>query len=235
MSEDSDSVPIARKCRRCGEEYKVYLIRDVLTGRLTEYFGPGSGFCSRCSRIRKNNEESRLEHIEESLRAEYNKTEKCWACKGRGRIVNEECPTCNGTGQTKRDFEFMAWDELQKNPEKHPLPEDHDKESTCFITTSCVLSQGLPDDCEQLTILRRFRDNYIAKKSGGLQDIADYYKLAPRIVRAINQSQIPEKIYEKIYFTGIRNALSLTLRGDHMQAYQHYKQMVLDLQNLLTR
>lgn len=33
----------------------------------------------------------------------------------------------------------------------------------CFLTSACVKSKGLPDNCYELTRLRWFRDNILAK------------------------------------------------------------------------
>ena len=50
----------------------------------------------------------------------------------------------------------------------------------CFITTVCCEYKGLADDCEELTILRKFRDTYVPK-----QLVKEYYKIAPKIVEII--------------------------------------------------
>lgn len=46
------------------------------------------------------------------------------------------------------------------------------------------MAMGLPDDCYELTVLRGFRDNYLKNRENGAQDIADYYRNAPQIVRS---------------------------------------------------
>src|SRR5208282_5655374 len=50
----------------------------------------------------------------------------------------------------------------------------------CFLTTACCEHKGLPDDCDELTILRSFRDTHVPKIL-----IKEYYEIAPQIVRMI--------------------------------------------------
>lgn len=47
---------------------------------------------------------------------------------------------------------------------------------------------GLSDDCHELTILRRFRDDYVLRTPGGATLVSNYYATAPSIVSAIQQS-----------------------------------------------
>jgi hypothetical protein len=46
----------------------------------------------------------------------------------------------------------------------------------CFLTTACCEYKGLPDDCEELTVLRKFRDECVPKKL-----VERYYVIAPNI------------------------------------------------------
>src|SRR6185295_8850185 len=46
-------------------------------------------------------------------------------------------------------------------PNAAPPPPPPPPRGLCFITTACAQAQGLPDDCEELTVLRGLRDDYI--------------------------------------------------------------------------
>jgi hypothetical protein len=59
------------------------------------------------------------------------------------------------------------------------------EKSSCFITTACVAARGLPDDCFELQTLRRFRDTYVRAQPDGEALIAQYYALAPAILRRL--------------------------------------------------
>ena len=60
--------------------------------------------------------------------------------------------------------------------------------SSCFLTTACVHYAGLPDDCEELTGMRNFRDAYLLSLPNGQAMYDEYYRLAPAIVEAIERS-----------------------------------------------
>ncbi len=71
--------------------------------------------------------------------------------------------------------------------------------SICFLTTICCEYKGLPDDCEELQTMRKFRDSYLSKTEQGQRLIKFYYDRAPIIVEKINSSPQKEKICEYIY------------------------------------
>lgn len=78
--------------------------------------------------------------------------------------------------------------------------------SGCFLTSACCKAKNLPDDCNELQSLRRFRDNILANMTDGKKMIDFYYAQAPRIVKQIDSSEEPLKIYEEIYLN-IQSAL----------------------------
>ena len=52
----------------------------------------------------------------------------------------------------------------------------------CFITTAVCRYSGKPDDCEELTAFRNFRDGYLRSCPDGPALIDRYYDIAPGIV-----------------------------------------------------
>ena len=58
---------------------------------------------------------------------------------------------------------------------------------------------GLPDDCEALTTLRRFRDEVMLKSHSGRRDVAKYYATAPAVVATIDRLPNAPAIYRSIY------------------------------------
>lgn len=71
--------------------------------------------------------------------------------------------------------------------------------SGCFLTTACCEQMGLADDCEELTVMREFRDSYLLRNSVGEEIVKSYYKVAPQIVEKINARNDKEKIYKEMY------------------------------------
>ncbi|WP_340199493.1 CFI-box-CTERM domain-containing protein [Ascidiimonas sp. W6] len=111
---------------------------------------------------------------------------------------------------------------------KTPPPK---KNRCCYITTACVEARGLPDDCEELTLLRDFRDTYLMQKPNGEQLIKIYYKHSPYIVHCIRQREDEEEILNGLYKI-IKYCAEAIKRGDFELAYQIYCEMVLKLKEL---
>jgi len=53
----------------------------------------------------------------------------------------------------------------------------------CYLTTVCCQWKGLPDDCEQLTILRAFRDECVPKSL-----VKEYYELQSKLEPLVRNS-----------------------------------------------
>ena len=82
---------------------------------------------------------------------------------------------------------------------RHADCEDYKNATRCFITTAVCLTMGKPDDCEELTLMRVFRDEWLRDQPDGAALIEDYYKTAPGIVEKINQQPERRDIYREIY------------------------------------
>lgn len=95
----------------------------------------------------------------------------------------------------------------------------------CYITTACVEQMGLADDCEELTVLREFRDIYLLKKENGKELIQLYYKHAPEIVARIRRREDEEEILLRLYGI-IRQCVDAIKRNDYEYAYVTYCTMV---------
>jgi hypothetical protein len=74
---------------------------------------------------------------------------------------------------------------------------------SCFFTSACVETLGLPDDCDILLALGDFRDSYVATMPDGAQIIENYYAIAPSIVRAIDRSENALEVYVHIHATAV--------------------------------
>ncbi|MDW5556081.1 CFI-box-CTERM domain-containing protein [Streptococcus mutans] len=132
------------------------------------------------------------------------------------KYVDKQCDTFFGIDQTKkREFEIRD-------------------DGGCYLTTATVDYLNLADDCEELTILRNFRDNYLAKLPNGKKEIKHYYSIAPVIVNKINFSKNKEEILNNIYNQLIIPCVELIKQGQLKETYQKYKEYTLKLeQNLL--
>lgn len=107
---------------------------------------------------------------------------------------------------------------------------ENDSSGPCFLTSACVEAKGLPDDCYELTTLRRFRDEYMKQQENGKCEITHYYLIAPAIVDRIKSSADSQRIFEKIYEDLIIPCVRLIERGDYEQAHRKYREYVMMLE-----
>jgi len=96
----------------------------------------------------------------------------------------------------------------------------------CYITTAVCKSRGLPDNCEELTVLRKFRDEYIALLPEGPSLIDEYYRTAPEVVSVLDRDPESERLYDSLYETFIAPAVQAINEGDPEKALRLYKVMV---------
>jgi len=98
----------------------------------------------------------------------------------------------------------------------------------CVITTACVESRGLPDDCEELTVLREFRDRYISRQEDGEAMVGLYYQVAPEIVTAIQACPDAAERFDRL-FGVIQLCVTLVKDGRLEDALAIYQSMVVKL------
>ena len=103
---------------------------------------------------------------------------------------------------------------------------------SCYLTTACMRHklECFDDNCEELTILRWFRDNFVSK-----EDIDHYYKTAPIIVEAINEELDNNEIYNYIYENVVIACVNAIKKGDYEFAYERYKSSILALEEQFAR
>ena len=106
--------------------------------------------------------------------------------------------------------------------------------SSCFLTTAVCEYLGKADDCEELTTLRAYRDNWLAKQPGGRELIEEYYRIAPGIVRAMKESARYGEICEELLARYIRPCLALIAEGENEECKQLYMEMVRYVEGLLS-
>jgi len=69
----------------------------------------------------------------------------------------------------------------------------------CFITTAACIALDKDKDCDELNILRHFRDFYIADGRNGDLLITEYYRIGPEIVNRIEKEWNPFAIYMQLW------------------------------------
>ena len=110
--------------------------------------------------------------------------------------------------------------------------QDSSSDDSCFVTTACIKSRGLPDDCEELTVLRAFRDSWVKKRPGGAEDIMRYYTEAPGIVARIDGREDAAEVWDEVYFGMVRPCVEMIRKGNEEGAYTLYRDWTLRLAEL---
>lgn len=96
----------------------------------------------------------------------------------------------------------------------------------CFITTAAVEILGLGDDDNVLETLRTYRDTYMQETEEGRALVKEYYEIAPRIVRAIDETDNPIIHYAEIFNKYILEAKLQIDKKENEKAFQTYKSMI---------
>ena len=99
----------------------------------------------------------------------------------------------------------------------------------CFLTSACVRARGLPDDCWELQALREYRDSYLRNRPGGPEEIEEYYRIAPKIVEAVNARPDAREIWEKVYRQMVFVCVNLIQTGKFEKAHEAYRTYTMSL------
>lgn len=100
----------------------------------------------------------------------------------------------------------------------------------CYITTAVCETFQKPDDCYELTLLRNYRDEYLAELPEGERIIKAYYDVAPTIVKHINKKENSSEIYEGIWQNYLSPCISMIEEGKKEECKDLYIEMVETLQ-----
>ncbi|MCI8512630.1 MAG: hypothetical protein HFE83_11680 [Lachnospiraceae bacterium] len=104
----------------------------------------------------------------------------------------------------------------------------------CFLTTAVCEFEKKPDDCPELTALRRFRDQYMMKTPGGRALVRQYYEIAPKLVVAIDLCSDRESVYADLRDRYIRPCLAMIGKGRLSDCQSHYCAMIRHLQEMFS-
>jgi len=169
----------------------------------------------------------------------YNKDRKGWETKDGGLI------RVNGSGEKVRIDVYEGNERASGGHTRDSIHYDTssgkgkidshnaDKSSksstdtSCYLTTACMrhFLDNFDDNCYELTVLRWFRDNFVSK-----EDIEHYYKTAPMIIEAINNTPNSEIVYNYIYDNIVDACVSAIENGDYEFAYNRYKNSIVSLE-----
>ncbi len=99
----------------------------------------------------------------------------------------------------------------------------------CYITTAVCESQGKPDDCYELELLRSYRDGYLLSTEDGQAMVKEYYNIAPTIVNRISRRDDAETVYGEIWDCWLSDCIKLIEAGEKEACREKYMDMVYEL------
>lgn len=100
----------------------------------------------------------------------------------------------------------------------------------CYVSTACAVAAGLPDDCHELSVLRSFRDGYLAARSDGQALIERYYSGAPRILAVVNSMTDATERLRLLFKDLVVPVVRLVEEGRFEAAVEVYSNAVRELE-----
>lgn len=144
-----------------------------------------------------------------------------------------EMPSENAKAVTGRMVEF--WN--AKMPEYKIGHSDYDgirggfrKGVFCYITTAVCESLDKPDDCYELTMLRKYRDEYLMSSESGKEIVEEYYNIAPTIVKRISRQENAGEIYRGIWEDYLNPCIRMIEENRKEECKGRYIEMVRKLE-----
>ena len=101
----------------------------------------------------------------------------------------------------------------------------------CFITTAVCEAEGKPDDCEELSAFRAFRDGWLADEPDGPALTEEYYRVAPLIVCAVDVCDDRARVYDTLRRDYLDPCYTALRAGDPKACKKRYTEMVQMLQS----
>ncbi len=100
----------------------------------------------------------------------------------------------------------------------------------CYVTTAVCDSLGKDENCYELKLLKKYRDEYLCNQPDGEELINEYYNIAPTIVNRINKKDNAVEIFQSIFQTYINPCIQDIEANDNEACKQTYIKMIRVLQ-----
>lgn len=102
------------------------------------------------------------------------------------------------------------------------------RQEYCFLTSACIQAAGLPDNCNELQTLRKFRDEYVLRLPNGGVILSKYYTDSQQIIKAISNTSTSTEVYNAIWAV-IRSVVCQIEAGNNAKALSLYMSLVDNL------
>lgn len=103
------------------------------------------------------------------------------------------------------------------------------KQKLCYVTTAVCKALHKPQNCPELSAMKRYRDDYMLHQENGEQMVLEYYDIAPTIVKRIEKEAEPEAKYQYLWEHYLRFCLAMIEAGQYEECKEKYTEMVEEL------
>lgn len=109
------------------------------------------------------------------------------------------------------------------------IQERNESSSGCFISTAVYYALNQDDNCYELELLRKFRDNFLLNDEEYAKLVYEYYEIAPSIAKNLNAKN-DQHLYQYILDNYLMKVVQSIEHQENEQAIQTYQKMVEFLQ-----
>ena len=101
--------------------------------------------------------------------------------------------------------------------------------SPCFITTVVCDTLGMDDNNMYLTLLRKFRKDYLQKRSDGIKVLEEYDTIGPVIAHCIRNDEKKTEVAQGVFVNSILPVINDICEGKNVSAIKKYTSMTRNL------
>ena len=128
----------------------------------------------------------------------------------------------------KKQQQERTANQYNKSQSYRPRIEIRDErhDSGCFITTATCQALNKGDNCEELMVMRHFRDTMKEKIPGIDVLVKEYYRIAPLIVKKIDKNALSNEEYYSLWNNDLFKCYKMIQTGAYKEAIIQYISMV---------
>ena len=147
----------------------------------------------------------------------------------RSKQLERRLAACQGK-RYQNEARKKAANNYQAEKSYHPTTSNQSSSSsTCVITTAACQTLSAADDCEELQLLRWFRDAHLQDTAEDEAIVREYYRVGPLITDSIGKTPDPHGVYRYLWNQYIAPSCAAVRAEQWSAAKSIYIQMVKEL------
>lgn len=105
------------------------------------------------------------------------------------------------------------------------------KRKLCYVTTAVCRNLNKGEDCEELRLIKDFRDGYLSSTKEGQALIEEYYDIAPTLVKRIEKDVCAKEKYFRLWNTYLALCVAYIKAGEMENCKETYCGMIEELRS----